>query len=61
MWWGLLVILLLVLLVNLVYLPGLVFIGITLINYNLDIMEYRNETKKIFYVYSVLLEISFMT
>lgn len=59
MWWGLLVILLLVLLVNLVYLPGLVFIGITLINYNLDIMEYRNETKKVTNFSKVVFNITF--
>lgn len=46
-WWGLLVILLLVILVNIVYLPAITFIGVTLINYNLDIMEYRKESKKV--------------
>ena len=46
-WWGLLVILLLVVLVNIVYLPAIAFIGVTLINYNLNIMEYRNEYNKV--------------
>lgn len=46
-WWGLLVIGLLVVLVNIVYLPAIVFVGAQLINYNLDIMEYRNESKKV--------------
>jgi len=46
-WWGLLVILLLVILVNVVYLPAISFVGVTLINYNLDIMEYRNESRKV--------------
>ena len=57
--WGLLVIFILVILVNLVYLPGIVFIGITLINYNLDIMEYRSETKKITSFSKVLFNIIF--
>ena len=46
-WWGILVILLLVVLVNIVYLPAIAFIGVTLINYNLNIMEYRNESNKV--------------
>ena len=46
-WWGLLVILLLVVLVNIVYLPAMAFVGVTLINYNLNIMEYKNESKKV--------------
>jgi len=46
-WWGILVALLLVILVNVVYLPAITFIGVTLINYNLDIMEYRKEAKKV--------------
>lgn len=57
--WGLLVIFILVILVNLVYLPGIVFIGITLINYNLNIMEYRSETKKITSFSKVLFNIIF--
>lgn len=47
LWWGLLVILLLVVLVNVVYLPAIAFVGVTLINYNLDIMEYRNESRNV--------------
>lgn len=46
-WWGLLVVLTLVVLVNIVYLPAIVFVGTTLINYNLDIMEYRKDVKKV--------------
>ncbi len=46
-WWGLLVFLLLVVLVNVVYLPAIVFIGVTLINYNLSVMEYRSEVKNV--------------
>lgn len=57
--WGLLVIFILVILVNLVYLPGIVFIGITLINYNLNIMEYRSETKKITSFSKVIFNIIF--
>ena len=47
LWWGVLVILLLVILVNVLYLPAMIFIGTTLINYNLNIMEYRNESRKV--------------
>ena len=57
-WWGLLVILLLVVLVNVVYLPAIAFIGVTLINYNLDIMEYRNESKKVINFSKVIFNVS---
>lgn len=45
--WGALVVLLMVVLINVVYLPALSFIGVTMINYNLDLMEYKREVRKI--------------
>ena len=45
-WWGLLVVLLIVVLVNIVYLPAIVFIGTTLINYNLAVLDYRKDVRK---------------
>lgn len=57
-WWGLLVILLLVVLVNVVYLPAISFVGVTLINYNLCIMEYRNESKKVINFSRVIFNVS---
>lgn len=57
-WWGLLVILILVVLVNVVYIPAIVFIGITLINYNLNIMEYRSESNKVINFSKVIFNIS---
>lgn len=57
-WWGLLVILLLIVLVNVVYLPAISFVGVTLINYNLDIMEYRNESRKVINFSRVIINIS---
>lgn len=57
-WWGLLVIFLLVVLVNVVYLPAISFVGITLINYNLDIMEYRSESRKVINFSKVIFNIS---
>ena len=57
-WWGLLVMLILVVLVNIVYMPAIVFIGITLINYNLNIMEYRIESNKVVNFSKVIFNIS---
>lgn len=45
--WGALVVLLMVVLINVVYLPALSFIGVTMINYNLDLMEYKREVRKV--------------
>ena len=58
-WWGMLVFLLMVILINMVYLPALSFIGITLISYNLDIMEYRRETKNITTFSKVVVKVLF--
>lgn len=59
LWWGLLVILILVVLVNIVYLPAIVFIGITFINYNLNVLEYRKDVKRIDSISKVLLKTLF--
>lgn len=59
LWWGMLVFLLMVILINMVYLPALSFIGITLISYNLDIMEYRRETKNITTFSKVVVKVLF--
>lgn len=56
--WGLLVVLLLVVLVNVVYLPAISFVGVTLINYNLDIMEYRTESRKVINFSKVIFNVS---
>lgn len=45
--WGALVVLLMVVLINVVYLPALSFIGVTMINYNLNLMEYKREVRKV--------------
>lgn len=58
-WWGMLVFLLMVILINMVYLPALSFIGVTLISYNLDIMEYRRETKNITTFSKVVVKVLF--
>lgn len=58
-WWGMLVFLLMVILINMVYLPALSFIGITLISYNLDIMEYRREIKNITTFSKVVVKVLF--
>ena len=58
-WWGMLAFLLMVILINMVYLPALSFVGITLISYNLDIMEYRRETKNISTFSKVLVKVLF--
>lgn len=59
LWWGMLAFLLMVILINMVYLPALSFVGITLISYNLDIMEYRRETKNISTFSKVLVKVLF--
>lgn len=46
-WWGILAILVLVVLVNIVYLPAMIFIGSTFINYNLNVLEYKNQISKV--------------
>lgn len=58
-WWGILVIMLLVILVNIVYLPAIIFIGVTMINYNLNVMEYRNECGKVMSFSKVIFNASF--
>lgn len=58
-WWGLIVILLLVVLVNVVYLPGIMVVGITLINYNLNVMEYRSELGRVVNFSKVILSSCF--
>lgn len=58
-WWGLLVVLILVILVNVVYLPAIVFIGVTLINYNLNVMEYRSEVKNVIHLSKVVFNTCF--
>lgn len=57
--WGALVMLLMVVLINIVYLPALSFIGVTLVNYNLDIMEYRREAKKVTTFSKVIVKVLF--
>lgn len=47
LFWGALVVLLMVVLINVVYLPALSFIGVTMINYNLNLMEYKREVRKV--------------
>lgn len=59
LWWGMLAFLLMIILINMVYLPALSFVGITLISYNLDIMEYRRETKNISTFSKVLVKVLF--
>lgn len=59
LWWGMLAFLLMVILINMVYLPALSFVGITLISYNLDIMEYRRETKNITTFSKVVVKVLF--
>ena len=59
LWWGMLAFLLMVILINMVYLPALSFVGITLISYNLDIMEYIRETKNISTFSKVLVKVLF--
>lgn len=59
LWWGMLAFLLMVILINMVYLPALSFVGITLISYNLDIMEYRRETKNISTFSKVVVKVLF--
>ena len=56
-WWGILVILMLVVLVNIVYLPAIVFIGVTFINYNLNVLEYRKEVKKVDSISKVIFKV----
>lgn len=58
-WWGLFVVLLLVILVNVVYLPAITFVGITLINYNLGIMEYKNQIGNFTKFSKIIFNISF--
>jgi hypothetical protein len=58
-WWGLIVILLLVVLVNVVYLPGIMVVGITFINYNLNVMEYRSESGRVVNFSKVILSSCF--
>lgn len=59
LWWGMLAFLLMIILINMVYLPALSFVGITLISYNLDIMEYRRETKNISTFSKVVVKVLF--
>ena len=40
------------------YLPAISFVGVTLINYNLDIMEYRNESRKVINFSKVIVNVS---
>lgn len=56
--WGLLVILILVVLVNIVYLPASIFIGTTFINYNLNVLEYKREIKKVDSISKVLFKVA---
>ena len=58
-WWGLLVVLLLIVLVNIVYLPAMIFIGTTFINYNLNVLEYRRDVKKVESISKVLFKVAF--
>ena len=58
-WWGMLVVLLLIVLVNVVYLPAITFIGTTLINYNLNILEYRGDIKRVTPMPKVILKVAF--
>ena len=58
-WWGLLVILILVVLVNIVYLPAILFIGVTLINYNLAILEYRKDVRRVIPIPRVAFKVAF--
>lgn len=57
--WGALVVLLMVVLINVVYLPALSFIGVTMINYNLDLMEYKREVRKVNTLSKVILKTLF--
>lgn len=43
LWWGLLVNIMLVLFVNLIYMPALIYIGISLVNFNFDLFKIRND------------------
>lgn len=58
-WWGLLAIILLVILVNIVYIPSLIFIGTTFINYNLNVLEYRGEINKVQSLSNVFVKVLF--
>ena len=58
-WWGLLAIILLVILVNIVYIPALIFIGTTFINYNLNVLEYRGEINKVQSLSNVFVKVLF--
>lgn len=58
-WWGLLAIILLVVLVNIVYIPSLIFIGTTFINYNLNVLEYRGEINKVQSLSNVFVKVLF--
>ena len=58
-WWGILTILVSVILVNIVYLPALIFIGSTFINYNLNVLEYKNQISKVDTISKVVFKISF--
>ncbi len=56
-WWGILAILVLIILVNIVYLPGIIFIGSTFVNYNLNVLEYKNEIRKVDSISKVLFKV----
>lgn len=58
-WWGLLVILILVILVNVVYIPAMIFIGSTFINYNLNVLEYKSDVSKVTSISKILLCVIF--
>ena len=58
-WWGILAILVLVVLVNIVFLPAMIYIGSTFVNYNLNVLEYKNEIGKVDSISKVFLKVCF--